>query len=215
MKRDTIMPLKTSTQQGRGEKRNILKCLKACHTISFNKTRDCLESQGCLLSVANRGENQLVNQPCQWSSRFKPLHRQMLLAITAPELHRASCSSTYDRMPSVMCQGCQSLAWVRGGLWLHVTLSAAAGHMSNSDVNTMAYLISSGAFVCIFVKLHVPHLNLSSLCFQVVGSDTGERWWCVTRLMCCSKNFHRVFHSLREENPSFVFRNEVNRELGL
>lgn len=121
----------------------------------------------------------------------------MLLEITAPELHMASCSRTYDRMPSVMCQGFQSLAWVRGGLWLHVTLSAAAGHMSNSDVNTMAYLISSGAFLCIFVKLHVPHLNLSSLCFHVVGSDTGVYLW---EVMVCHTS-HVLFQKFPQSHP--------------
>lgn len=132
----------------------------------------------------------------------------MLLEITAPELHRASCSRTYDQTPSVMCEGFQSLAWVRGGLWLHVTLSTAAGHMSNSDVNTMAYLMSSGAFFVYFCE--TPCTPLESI-VSVFPRSRKWHWWVPLRgdgmshVSCAVPKISTESSILREKKINLLF----------
>lgn len=97
---------------------------------------------------------------------------------------------------------------------MHVTLSTAAGHMSNSDVNTMAYLMSSGAFFVYFCE--TPCTPLESIaCVSTQSEVTLVRGDGMSHVSCAVPKISRVFHSLREENQSFVFRNEVSQELVL
>lgn len=137
----------------------------------------------------------------------------------APENHSPRTpqglgSRIYDRMPSVRGRGFQPPTWVRSGLWLHVTLCCS--RTGNSEGSITTYFIARGAFLCISIKLHLPHLNLSSLCFHL-----SLKWHCklllggddMSHVSCAVPKISRVFYSLREENWSFVFRDDVNHKL--
>lgn len=147
-----------------------------------------------------------TNSPALWIKLQVPIP-----AALAPEDHRprtapedsSLCSRICDPPPSVAWRAFQSLAWVRGGLWLHVILSPAAGEWVMVQEQDHLHHCKRRFFFRVSLQLHLPHSHLPSPCFHLARSDMANCLWEVMIChvsMCCSKNFHGVFRSRGEEN---------------
>lgn len=159
--------------------------------------RDILEAQAHLLSMADLGQNKLIDPVLKvctpvWAN--VPEDRSPRTPHDFCSEHMTKCPQWWGFPVTNLSQRwliipCDSLAQ---GWWVIVRWAQLLTSLKRCSLCIIFLLNSSD-------PTEIYGLCVSTLS-EVTLLTTPGNWWYVTRIMCCSKNFLRKFLSLREEN---------------